>query len=148
MIELSSPAFQPSAPIPRRYTGEGPDRLPPLHWGGIPEGTRELALLCEDPDAPRPQPWVHAVLYGIPTTIRDLSEHNSDMVVRGRNDFGRLGYGGPLPPKGHGVHHYHFHLYALDQHLDLPAGATKERLLAAIRGHVLDEGELVGTYRR
>lgn len=147
-FELKSPAFDRQAPIPRRHTGEGEDVSPALEWKGAPQGTKELALVCDDPDAPRPKPWVHWVLYGIPAATTGLAEGDEGDAVEGKNDFGRPGYGGPMPPKGHGVHHYHFKLYALDAPAGLEPGATKEQLLAAIRGHVLAETELVGTYER
>lgn len=146
-IDLTSPAFSPSARIPDRYTGEGDDVSPPLAWGGVPDGTAELALICEDPDAPRAKPWVHYVLYRIPAEQRELGE-GASIGIMGQNDFGDTGYGGPMPPPGHGTHHYHFKLFALDGRLDLPAGATRDDVLRAIEGHVLDQGELVGTYER
>ncbi|MGH7855845.1 MAG: YbhB/YbcL family Raf kinase inhibitor-like protein [Candidatus Binatia bacterium] len=147
-MELRSAVFDPNTRIPVRYTGEGNDLSPPLRWSGVPERTRELALVCDDPDAPRPEPWVHWVVYGIPPTVSVLEEAAKGDWVEGRNDFGRSGYGGPMPPKGHGVHHYRFRLYALDDTLAAKPGITKKDLLAMIEGHVLAEAELVGTYDR
>ena len=147
-LEVKSSAFAAGGTIPRKYTGEGTDVSPPLSWSNVPEGTKEFALICDDPDAPRPTPWVHWVLYKIPASVRELPEGSSGGAREGRNDFGNRGYGGPMPPPGHGVHHYHFKLYALDTELDLPPGATKDQVLAAMRGHVLAQGELVGTYQR
>lgn len=147
-IQLSSDAFEAGGPIPKKHTGEGADVSPPLDWTGLPEGTRELALICDDPDAPRPRPWVHWVVYGIPADLTGLPEGGAQGVIEGENDFGRTGYGGPMPPRGHGVHHYRFRIYALDTELDAAAGLTREQLLAAMEGHVISEGELVGTYER
>ena len=147
-LVVSSSAFDANQPIPAKYTGEGEDVSPPLSWRGVPSGTKEFALLCEDPDAPRPKPWVHWVLAGIPEAATGLTEGDSTRHVEGRNDFGKNGYGGPMPPPGHGVHHYHFKVFALDQPSKLAPGASKEDLLAAVKGHVLAEGELIGTYER
>lgn len=147
-FELKSPAFDPQGPIPARHTGEGPDVSPPLEWEGVPEGTAELALICDDPDAPRPTPWVHWVLYGIPASATSLAEGVEGIGVEGKNDFGRSGYGGPMPPPGHGTHHYHFKLYALEEPLDLPPGATKDEVVRAMEGIILAAAELVGTYER
>lgn len=147
-IRLTSPAFAPNAPIPKKHTGEGPDVSPPLAWSGLPAGTKELALICDDPDAPTLKPWVHWVLYKLPPTLPGLKEGDSGGGVEGMTDFGRPGWGGPMPPRGHGVHRYFFRLYALDRPVALKAGASKEDLLAAMKGHILDQGELVGTYER
>jgi Raf kinase inhibitor-like YbhB/YbcL family protein len=148
-IEVSSPAFEPGGAIPQKYTGEGRDLSPPLMWDGLPQGTKEIALVCDDPDAPRPEPWVHWVVYKIPAGVRGFREGGTQGgALEGENDFGRPGYGGPMPPRGHGVHRYHFRVYALDAELEVAAGLTKEQLLEAMEGHVLDEGELVGTYER
>jgi len=107
----------------------------------------ELALICDDPDAPRPKPWVHWVLYGLPTTLGALKEGEA-AGVEGSNDFGKVGYGGPMPPRGHGVHRYFFRLYALNAKLDSSPGWTKERLLAEMEGRILETAELIGTYER
>ena len=147
-IEVSSPAFEPGGPIPRKYAGEGQDVSPTLSWSGLPEETKEIALICDDPDAPRPKPWVHWVVYKIPADRAGLPEGSVQGAIEGENDFGVTGYGGPMPPKGHGVHHYHFKVYALDTELEAAAGLTKDQLLEAMEGHVLAEGELVGTYER
>jgi Raf kinase inhibitor-like YbhB/YbcL family protein len=147
-FEVTSGSFKSGAPIPKRHTGEGPDRSPPLAWTGLPPDARELALICDDPDAPRPTPWVHWVLYGLPPTTTELKEGQKGMGVDGVNDFGKSGYGGPMPPKGHGVHRYFFRLYALDKPLDATPGWTKDRLLTEMKGHILEQAELVGTYQR
>jgi Raf kinase inhibitor-like YbhB/YbcL family protein len=147
-MKLTSSAFQEGEGIPVKHTGEGTDVSPPLSWDGVPKGTKELVLICDDPDAPRPTPWVHWVLYGIAPDRASLPEEDSGEGIEGRNDFGRTGYGGPMPPRRHGTHHYHFKLYALDRTLGLKPGATKEQVLAAMEGHVLAEAELIGTYER
>jgi Raf kinase inhibitor-like YbhB/YbcL family protein len=151
-IELTTTAFQPGGAIPRKYTGDGDDRSPPLGWSKPPTGTQSLSLICEDPDAPR-RTWVHWVLFNLPAQSRELEEGlpTTDVVgegaKQGKNDFGKIGYGGPAPPKGK-PHRYFFKLYALDTALDLPAGVTKPQLVEAMRGHVLGEGELIGRYGR
>jgi len=155
-LSIKSPAFDHNNNIPKKFTGEGEDVSPALKFNDIPQNAVELALICDDPDAPRPVPWVHWVLYGLPATTRELPENiKKDATLgapkgakQGKNDFGKIGYGGPMPPKGHGVHHYHFKLYALADPLTLAAGATKDELLKAMKGHILAEGELIGTYER
>jgi Raf kinase inhibitor-like YbhB/YbcL family protein len=147
-IRISSPAFAADEPIPRKYTAEGRDVSPPLVWEGIPEGTRELALICDDPDAPTQEPWVHWVVYKLPPDLGGLGEGDKGRGVEGINDFKRIGYGGPMPPRGHGPHHYHFTLYAVAKPVPLEEGATKQALLAAMDGDILAEGDLVGTYER
>jgi Raf kinase inhibitor-like YbhB/YbcL family protein len=155
-ITLESPAFAPGKPIPRKYTGEGEDVSPPLKWVGVPKEAKELALICDDPDAPRPEPWVHWVIYKLPANLTELPENvpkqaspaRPSGALQGKNSWGRIGYGGPMPPPGHGVHHYHFKLYALDAVLDLAPGLTKDDLLKKIRPHIIAEGELIGTYQR
>jgi Raf kinase inhibitor-like YbhB/YbcL family protein len=159
-FKLTSSAFENGRPIPRKYTGEGDDLSPPLAWQGAPDATREFALICDDPDAPTAQPWVHWVIYGIAPEMRSLAEGipaarpqlDKPIVARqGKNSWSSgitIGYRGPLPPPGRGTHHYHFKLYALDLSLELSPSTTKSELLAVIRGHVLAEAELVGTYAR
>jgi Raf kinase inhibitor-like YbhB/YbcL family protein len=153
---IESGAFEHTQPIPRKHTGDGNNVSPPLQWSGAPSGTQELAVIVDDPDAPRPQPWVHWVLYKIPATTTSLpegvppSQRLPDPAgsLQGRNSWGKIGYGGPEPPRGHGTHHYHFKLYALDTKLDLEPGAEKEELLEAMDGHILAQGELIGMYER
>ena len=159
-FQLSSTAFRNGGAIPGKYSGEGDDVSPPLEWVGIPEGTREFALICDDPDAPSAEPWIHWVIYGIAADAKSLPEGipaartqlDHPIIARqGKNSWGSgviIGYRGPLPPPGHGTHHYRFKLYALDHILDLPPSATKSQLLKAIQGHVLAEAELMGTYAR
>ncbi len=155
-IRVTSEAFKPGQPILRKYTGDGEDISPRLSWTGVPERTKELALIVEDPDAPRPEPFVHWVIYKIPADAPGLIEgippqaklKSPAGAVQGKNSFGKTGYGGPAPPPGHGTHHYHFRVYALDQPLKVQGGLDAKTLVAAISGHVLDQGELVGTYQR
>ncbi|MGQ9458922.1 MAG: YbhB/YbcL family Raf kinase inhibitor-like protein [Anaerolineae bacterium] len=151
-LKVESPAFSPGGDIPRPYTCDGPDLSPPLRWSEPPAGTQSLALICDDPDAPAGT-WVHWVLYRIPATVRELPEGVpkrdtlADGSRQGRNDFGKVGYGGPCPPRGP-KHRYFFKVYALDVVIDLPPGATKAELLKAMEGHVLAQGELMGRYGR
>lgn len=153
---IASTAFDAGQRIPKQYTGEGPDVSPALTWTGVPQNTAELALIMDDPDAPTPEPWIHWVLAKIPPTVtslragipRDEQLDDPAGAIQGKNSWNTVGYRGPLPPPGHGTHHYHFKLYALDQALSLSPGLTKKQLLDAMRGHILAEGELIGTYSR
>lgn len=158
-IELRSQGFLPGSEIPQKYTEDGKDLSPPLHWNKAPADTKEFALICDDPDAPSAEPWVHWVLYRIPANVNQLPEglpaaaelESPPGARQGLNSWKSgqtVGYRGPAPPKGHGTHHYHFRLYALDAPLQLDAKTDKKTLLKAIKGHILAEGELIGTYRR
>ncbi|MGE5276722.1 MAG: YbhB/YbcL family Raf kinase inhibitor-like protein [Acidobacteriota bacterium] len=150
-LRVESPAFLQGKSIPARYTADGRDVSPALSWSGVPPGARSLALVCEDPDAPRGT-WIHWVLYDIPPSVTSLPEgvppreKAPGLGTPGKNDFGSLGYGGPAPPSG--THRYFFRLYALDRSLSLAAGATAGELRRAMEGHVLAQGELMGTYSR
>jgi Raf kinase inhibitor-like YbhB/YbcL family protein len=153
MIKVTSPAFDEGQHIPAKYTCEGEDVSPPLRWGNVPTDTRNIAIICDDPDAPGGT-FTHWVLYGLPGTARELPEGIATQETlsfgskQGASDFpGRVGYGGPCPPAGK-THHYYFHVYALDAALTLRPGATKEDLLSAMTGHVLAEGQLMGTYKK
>lgn len=152
---LTSPAFAAHAAIPARHTCDGADTSPPLRWSGVPAGTRSLALVVDDPDAPDPaapqRTWVHWVLYDLPPASAGLAESVAAAQLppgtrQGRNDWKRSGYGGPCPPIGR--HRYFFRLYALDSVLPDLRQPDKARLLAAMEGHVLAYAELVGTYQR
>jgi len=155
-MTIVSEVIEPGDTIPTKYTGEGADVSPPLTWSGVPAEAVELALIVDDPDAPGREPWVHWVMYKIPAGTTGLAEGvpKAEMLGdpagarQGVNSWPRVGYGGPMPPPGHGVHHYHFTLYALDAALPVGAGLTKGELLAAMEAHVLAEAELVGTYER
>lgn len=151
-MKLTSPAFKEGEQIPRQYTCEGKDVSPPLQWEHAPEGTRSFALICDDPDAPVGT-WVHWVIWNIPGKLNELpegvvaKEQLADGTRQGKNDFRRIGYGGPCPPRGP-AHRYFFKLYALNTVLDLRAGASKKDLLKAMEGHILAEAQLMGTYKR
>jgi Raf kinase inhibitor-like YbhB/YbcL family protein len=151
IMQLVSSAFQPGAPIPARFTCDGQDLSPPLQWSGHPAQTKSFALIMDDPDAPGGT-FVHWVLYNVPPVTLALPEavpsksSLGDGSRQGRNSFGKTGYGGPCPPSG--THRYFFRLYALNRELELAAGATREQLLSAMKGHVLAEAELMGRYAR
>lgn len=153
-IDVTSTAFGQGQPIPRKHSGEGEDVSPPLAWSGVPEGTKEIVVICDDPDAPTAEPWVHWVIYGIPPTSVGLpegvprQETLADGTTQGNNTWPRIGYNGPMPPAGRGPHRYFFRVYAIDAPTGLKPGATKRDVLAAIEGHILAQGELVGTYER
>jgi hypothetical protein len=149
---LSSPAFSPGADIPIKHTCDGADASPALTWADPPPGAATFALIVDDPDAPVGT-WVHWVLFNIPGSTRALAEATpktaelADGSRNGTNDFKRLGYGGPCPPRGP-AHRYFFKLYALGRALDLKSGATKAQVLKALEGQVLGQAELMGRYRR
>jgi hypothetical protein len=147
-MDLESTVFQHEQPIPQKYSREGENVSPPLSWSGAPEQTQEYVLICDDPDAPRPEPWVHWVVYNISADTTQLAEGNGRSFSEGMNSWDETGYGGPLPPEGHGRHHYHFKIYAIDTNLDLEPGATKEEVLKAMEDHIVAQGELIGTYER
>ena len=156
-MQIQSDALKPGHPIPQKYTADGANVSPPLSWSGVPDGAKELALVVEDPDAPRPEPFVHWLVYGIPVDAPGLPERaplqqtalrEPRGAAQGKNSFGKIGYGGPAPPPGHGTHRYHFRLYALDAPLELSGTPDKQSLLAAMSGHVMEEADLVGTYQR
>jgi len=152
---LTSPAFKNGERIPKEHSGEGKDTSPPLEWTDPPDGTQRFALVCDDPDAPAGT-WDHWLIWNLPADTRKLpegvpaTETVADLggARQGNNSWPKIGYGGPMPPPGHGVHHYHFRLYALDSDLDLAAGADKEALEEAMEGHLLGTAELTGLYSR
>jgi Raf kinase inhibitor-like YbhB/YbcL family protein len=143
---LQSTAFDHGGPIPRRHSCEGEDLSPPLSWSGVPDGTRSLALVVDDPDAPA-WTFTHWLGWGLNPGAQGLGEGEAAPVA-GRNDFGTSGYRGPCPPPGHGRHRYSFRLYALDSDPDLSSGADKRELGRALEGHTLATAELIGTYAR
>jgi len=151
-LEVTSTAFQEGQAIPKQYTGDGQNSSPPLKWQDPPAGTRSLALICEDPDAPRGT-FTHWLVFNIPVQTRELSEGLPgqaclpDGTTQGSNDFGKVGYGGPAPPRGK-PHRYAFKLFALNEVLGLHAGATPDEFRKAVEGHVLAQGQLTGTYAR
>lgn len=160
-ITVSSPTLKEGDTIPRQYTPDGRNDSPPLMWTGVPTGARELAVVCEDPDAGNPPPFVHWIVYKIPATAKGLPEAlpidtatkmPADLsgAVQGTNGFRRALYRGPAPPPGK-PHHYHFVVYALDAPVAVKAGQppmTRAELLDAIKGHVIGQGELVALYER
>lgn len=151
-MQLQSGAFQDGTDIPRKYTGEGEDVSPPLLWRDPPQGTRSFAVFCHDPDAPLVTKvgtygFVHWVLYNIPPEVTKLDE-GTDRYARGKNHFDRAGYGGPMPPQGHGTHHYFFWLLALDLEPSLPDNLGLSELLERVEPHVVGMNRVVGTYRR
>ena len=155
-IELKTTAFAEGAPIPKKYTGDGQDVSPPLSWSNLPAGTKELALICDDPDAPTAEPWVHWVIYKIPLDLPGLAEgigkaarlKEPAALLQGKNSWNTVGYRGPKPPPDHRIHHYFFKLYALEARLAVEPGLTKATLLEEMSDHVLGQGQLVGTYLR
>ena len=152
-MKLTSTAFADQGEIPRRHTCEGEDLAPPLSWSEVPSGTRSLALIVDDPDAPDPKApkltWVHWVLFDIPPEAAGLPEGGRPLPAgtrEGTNDWKRTGYGGPCPPIGR--HRYFFKLYALDTSLGQLQEPDKAQLEQAMKGHVLDTVQLIGTYQK
>lgn len=154
-LTITSPAFFHKAEIPVQYTCDGRDESPPLNWSGVPDNAQSLALTVTDPDAPDPaaprMTWVHWVLYNIPPDTNGLEQGVTDSnlpggTCEGVNDWRRTGYGGPCPPIGR--HRYFFRLYALDTILPDLGRPTRKKLEKAIHGHIVDQAELMGTYRR
>jgi len=150
-IKITSSAFEDGGLIPAKYTCDGADVSPPLQWDAVPEGTKSIALISDDPDAPMGT-WVHWVLFNLPAQTRELPENvPTDETLpngakQGITDFGRVGYGGPCPPSG--THRYFFKIYALDTELQIDTGAGKRGLLKAMEGHILRQGQLMGKYKR
>ena len=154
-LSLTSPVFSHQGAIPKNYTCQGKDTSPALRWDGLPNGTKSLALIVDDPDAPDPaapkRVWVHWVLYDIPANANGLPEAVTATSLpagtrEGTNDWGRVGYGGPCPPIGR--HRYFHKLYALDTVLPDLKQPTKAALEEAMEGHVLEKVELIGTYQK
>jgi Raf kinase inhibitor-like YbhB/YbcL family protein len=147
-IHVTSTAFGEGAVIPKKYTCDDQNISPQLAWTGVPSGTKSIALICDDPDAPVGD-WVHWIVYNMPAATSGLPEGVRSLPAgskKGTNDFRKLDYGGPCPPGG--VHRYYFKVYALDAQLSLGDGATKAQLLKAMEGHILDQGALMGKYSR
>lgn len=142
-MKLTSPSFENNEMIPHKYTCDGQDVNPALDTDDIPNGTKELAIIVDDPDAPG-KTWVHWVLFNVPVSNRVKEDSNPGK--QGINDFGKLGYGGPCPPSGQ--HRYYFKLYALDIKIDLAEGIDRMQLESAMEGHILEKTELVGLYSR
>ena len=147
---LKVKAFDDGGSIPKRYTCDGDDSSPALQWADEPRGVQSFALIMDDPDAPGGT-WTHWLLWDIPAHVHSLPEdfRPGALGESGKNDFGRPGYGGPCPPKGHGVHHYHFTLYTLDRPvLGLPAGSKRHDLDRALKGRVVAQAKYTGLYGR
>ncbi|HEX8796845.1 MAG TPA: YbhB/YbcL family Raf kinase inhibitor-like protein [Polyangiaceae bacterium] len=147
-VEVSSPAFPDGGRLPGSATIEGEGAPPAIRWSGVPAQAQSLALACEDPDAPLPRPYVHWLVWGIPATVTRLDPWELDGLREGKNSTMRRGYAPAAPPRGHGLHHYHFQVFALDEPLDVGEGAGRSSLLHAMRGHVVAWGETVGVYER
>ena len=145
-IQITSTAFSEGGNIPRIYTCDDQNVSPPLSWTGVPTTTVSLALIMDDPDAPSGT-WVHWVLYNLPNDTTNLDQGKTGLGTDGKNDFNRLGYGGPCPPRG-STHRYYIKLYALDARLDLKSGTTKAQVESVMRGHILAQGQLMGRYGR
>ena len=150
-IKVTSSAFGEGQMIPAEYTADGRNISPPLEWSPAPVGTKSIALINDDPDAPMGT-WVHWVVYNIPADATSLEENVppdetlANGAQQGTTDFGRIGYGGPAPPSG--THRYYFKVYALDMKLDLPARASKGQVESVMAGHILAHGQLLGMYAR
>ncbi len=158
-IVLSSPVFAADALIPKPYTADGENLFPTINWEGLPPGSQSLILVVEDPDAPKATPFVHGIFYNIPASLSALPEEAvlSDGlsleyvnlgVQMGKNSMAKTVYMAPAPPPGHGPHHYHFQLIALDTVINLSGDRTLSEIKQALTGHVLGSGELIGTYER
>jgi Raf kinase inhibitor-like YbhB/YbcL family protein len=155
-MRITSKAFSHGKQIPEKYAGEGEDISPDLAWHNVPQEATELAIICDDPDAPVNEPWVHWVVYRIPTSTSGLPENIPRIPIlknilgarQGKNSWEQIGYGGPMPPPGHGIHRFFFKLYALAKPIDIKPGATKDELMKAMKGYVAAETTLMGTYKR
>jgi Raf kinase inhibitor-like YbhB/YbcL family protein len=155
-VTLSSSAFKDGGPIPEEYTDYGKGRSIPLSWSAVPPGTRSIAIVMDDPDAKTPRPYVHWVIYNIPGNTRSLEAglptkprlDNPKGALQGSNSKHSIGYAGPRPPQGDPPHHYQIRAYALDQELKLDPGADEDTLLKDMEGHILGQGQLVGTVQK
>lgn len=151
-LALSSKSFETGGSIPSKYTCDGSEISPQLSWGGAPGSTETYVLIMEDIDSPG-RVFTHWVVYNIPGNVTEFEEGISAMELirkgasQGKNDFGAAGYGGPCP-RSDTPHRYRFHVYALDTMLDVPSGVSKSAITGLIKGHILAEGELIGTYKR
>jgi hypothetical protein len=151
-LTIKSPAFQSGDNIPKKFSCEGEDISPQLEWSNYPSETKSFALICEDPDAPGGT-FTHWIIYDIPTSRNSFPENVPneldvfDGVKQGKNNFGKIGYGGPCPPAG-SAHRYFFRVYALDNKLNIKEGLSKDDLMNKIKSHILEEGELIGLYKK
>jgi len=147
-ITVRSVAFEPDGALPISCTVDGVGAPPALSFSGVPESASSLVVLAEDPDAPLLEPFVHWLVYGIPGNTLDVDAQTQHDYRLGTNGKSEVGFAPAAPPSGHGLHHYHFQVFALDQPLELAEGAERQALLDAMAGHVLAWGEIVGTYER
>jgi Raf kinase inhibitor-like YbhB/YbcL family protein len=155
-FQVTSSAFQANGAIPKEYAATGANISPPIEFIGVPSSAQDLVLVVEDPDAPFPNPVVHWIIYNIPVGTKSLPKsipHGESVSTpagarQGNNYQNKPGFSGPKPPVGHGVHHYHFQAFALDKRLSMSGTPTKNDLVSALSGHVIAEGELVGTFER
>ena len=151
-MQLTSTAFGQDGAIPSEHTGEGVDTSPEMSWSGAPDGTKAFAVISHDPDAPLVSPggtygYVHWVLYNIPGSVTGLDEGNS-LFTHGKTDFGAEAYGGPMPPNGHGRHHYYYWVLALNEQVEIEPGLTMWQLLERVEPNLIGMNRLVGTYER
>ena len=144
-MKITSSAFHEGANIPSKFTCDGSDTSPPLQIGGVPPGAKSLVLIVDDPDAPGGL-FTHWLVWNIPPQTGSIAEGSAPQGVQGANDFGKSGYRGPCPPPG--THRYSFKIFALDRELELGSGAKRSQVDAAMKGHVIAQGELVGRYAR
>jgi Raf kinase inhibitor-like YbhB/YbcL family protein len=144
-MKITSSAFQEGASIPSKFSCDGSNTSPPLQIAEVPSGAKSLVLIVDDPDAPSGL-FTHWAVWNVSPQINAIAEGSAPKGVRGTNDFGKSGYGGPCPPSG--THRYYFKIFALDRELDLPFGAKRGQLDEAMKGHVVAQGELMGRYSR
>ena len=147
-LTVGSGAFSFGDPIPVRHTMLGDDVNPEVSWTGLPQGTAELAIICDDPDAPLLAPFVHWVVFGISPAVSSIDEATTAPGQLGRNDFGNHAYNGPRPPAGHGPHHYYFWVFALESRINSHPDMTGAELRSAMEGLVIEQNRLVGTFER
>jgi Raf kinase inhibitor-like YbhB/YbcL family protein len=147
-ISVHSVSFEPGVPLPISCTIEGVGAPPALSFSAVPEAAQSLVVLCEDPDAPQLEPFLHWSVYGIPSSDSSVDAQKQHDYRLGKNSRSELGYTPAAPPPGHGPHHYHFQVFALDVPIELAPGAEREELLEVMTDHVLAWGEIVGTYER
>lgn len=151
-MQLETKAFDNRGTIPAKHTGEGDDVSPALSWRNVPDGTKSFVVICHDPDAPLVSPngtygFVHWALYNVPASVTSLPEGTTEYTA-GKNDMGNVGYNGPMPPEGDGVHHYFFWVLALDDEPNLQSGLTMWQVLERVEPHLLGMNRIVGTYER
>ena len=147
-IEVHSIAFEPNSALPISCTADGVGAAPPLGFHGVPESARSLVVLCEDPDAPLLEPFLHWLVYGVPADVAGIDAQTQHAYHSGKNSKSGTGFTPAAPPPGHGVHNYHFQVFALDTTIELADGAERDDVVKLMKGHVVAWGELVGTYQR